>query len=118
MPTKIESSTTPRSVRWTDDEWTRIVSYLYSKKGTVRLALSTLGEVKAKDVFVAQQVLPVDRHRKLVSIAQGFEGIRTRLSAILQSLPQGSQEDFLQQQPRAYRDEEGQKERQEKCIDQ
>jgi hypothetical protein len=106
MPTKTESATVPKIVRWTDDEWTRIASYLSSIKGTVQFASSNLAEVKAKDVFIAQQVLPTDRQRKLVSIAQGFDGIRTRLGVIVQSLPQDSQDDGFQPQHLAHRDEE------------
>jgi hypothetical protein len=105
MPTKTERATVPKIVRWTDDEWTRIASYLSSTTGTVQFASSNLAEVKAKDVFIAQHVLPTDRHRKLVSIAQGFEGIRTRLGVILQSLPQDSQDDGFQPQHLPHRDE-------------
>jgi hypothetical protein len=105
MLTITESVTTARLIRWTADEWTRIASCLCLKKGTVQSALLNLGEVKAKDVFIAQQVLPADRHRKLVSIAQGFDGIRTRLSAILQSLPRAGQDDFFQPEDLACGDE-------------
>jgi hypothetical protein len=106
MPAKTESATVPRFVRWTDDEWTRIASYLSLTKGAVQFASSNLAEVKAKDVFVAQQVLPAERHRKLVSIAQGFDGIRTRLGVILQSLPKACQDDVFQPKHLTYRDEE------------
>jgi hypothetical protein len=106
MPNKTESATVSKFVRWTDDEWTRIASYLSATKGTVQFASSNLAEVKAKDVFIAQQVLPAGRHRKLVSIAQGFDGIRTRLGVIFQSLAQASQKDGFQPQHLAHRDEE------------
>lgn len=91
------TDTSPRSrvVRWTDDEWAQIASHIYTQVGTLRFELSNLDEVKAKDVFLAQRVLPEDRHRKLVSIAQGFGGIRTKLSAVLQSSPQSSQQDLV-----------------------
>jgi hypothetical protein len=105
MPTKTESTTVPKIVRWTDDEWTRIASYLSSTRGSVQLASFNLAEVKAKDVFIAQQVLATDRQRKLVSIAQGFDGIRTRLGVIFQNLPQASQDDVFQRQHLAHRDE-------------
>jgi hypothetical protein len=91
------SDTSPRSrvVRWTDDEWAQIASHLYTQVRTLRLKLSDFKELKAKDVFLAQRVLPEDRHRKLVSIAQGFGGIRTKLSAVLQSFSQSSQQDLV-----------------------
>jgi hypothetical protein len=50
-----------------------------------------LQKIKARDVFVAQEVLPEDRHRKLASIAQGFAGIRARLDALAQRVPDGEQ---------------------------
>lgn len=50
-----------------------------------------LQKIKAKDVFVAQAVLPENRHRKLVSIAQGFAGIRARLEALTPKLSHSEQ---------------------------
>lgn len=46
-----------------------------------------LQPLKAKDVFLAQEVLPADRRRKLVSIAQGLGAIRAKLKAMAQTLP-------------------------------
>jgi hypothetical protein len=77
-----ETSPGPRIVRWTDDEWARIASHLYSQRRTGQFEPLDLKEVKAKDIFMAQQVLPPDRHRRLVSIAQGFDAIRTRLRIV------------------------------------
>jgi hypothetical protein len=96
MPNNSESSTRSKFIRWTDDEWARIANHLYSRNRTAQFESPDLGEVKAKDVFLAQHVLPTERHRKLVSIAQGFDGIRARLSTVLQSLPQTIQEDLFQ----------------------
>lgn len=95
MPNNNNTFPGSRVVRWTDDEWIQIASYLYTQVGTLRFELSNLDELKAKDVFLAQRVLPEDRHRKLVSIAQGFGGIRTQLSTVLQSFPQSSQQDLV-----------------------
>lgn len=50
-----------------------------------------LQKLRAKDVFVAQAVLPEDRHRELVSIAQRFSGIQARLDALTQKLSDGKQ---------------------------
>jgi hypothetical protein len=79
-----ESSPGSRVVRWTDDEWARIAGQVSSQKTAEQANPLGLEEVKAKDIFMAQHVLPPDRHRKLVSIAQGFEGVRARLYTILQ----------------------------------
>lgn len=50
-----------------------------------------LQKIKAWDVFVAQEVLPEERHRKLASIAQGFAAIRARLDALTRTVPEGEQ---------------------------
>lgn len=90
-----DTSPGSRVVRWTDDEWAQIASHLYTQVGTLRFGLSDFRELKAKDVFLAQRVLPEVRHRKLVSIAQAFGGIQTKLSAVLQSCPRSSQQDLV-----------------------
>jgi hypothetical protein len=108
MRTKTETATVPRLIRWTDDEWTRIARYLFSMKEAVQFTSFNLAEVKAKDVFIAQQVLPEDRRRKLVSIAQGFDGIRTRVGLLLHSFSQ-AQDDVYQRQQLAYRDKAAKK---------
>jgi hypothetical protein len=63
-----------------------IASRLLEEKGRGLLASTQLEEVKAKDVFHAQDVLPETRHRKLISISQGFQAIRQRLHAMMQML--------------------------------
>lgn len=50
-----------------------------------------LQKVEARDVFVAQEVLSEDRHRKLASIAQDLRGIRARLDALTQMAPDGEE---------------------------
>lgn len=95
MQNKSNTSPELRSVRWTGDEWARVAKYLYSQIGTVQFESSHLDEVKAKDVFLAQHVLPEGRHRKLVSIAQGFSGVRKKLSTVLKTFLQTSQEDLF-----------------------
>jgi hypothetical protein len=72
----------PAAIKWTDEEWSRIADKLHGEKGDALLRSENLEEIKARDVFEAQQVLPAERHRKLISIAQGFQGIRSRLHTI------------------------------------
>jgi hypothetical protein len=74
------------AIKWTDEEWSKIADRLQQDKGDVLLHSATLEEIKARDVFEAQQVLSSERHRKLISIAQGFQGIRARLHTIFQKM--------------------------------
>ena len=78
-------------IRWTDDEWLEIARHLCAKQGADSIRALNLQKIKAKDVFLAQQMLPEGRHRKLLSIAQGFSGIRARLGALTQKLTDGEQ---------------------------
>lgn len=78
----MKTPATPAAIKWTDEEWSRIADRLYGEKGDALLRSENLEEIKARDVFEAQQALPVERHRKLISIAQGFQGIRSRLHTI------------------------------------
>jgi hypothetical protein len=66
-------------IRWTEDEWHTIARHLCAKQSGELMRALNLQKMKARDVFVAQEVLSKDRHRKLASIAQGFAGIRARL---------------------------------------
>ncbi|KRB85169.1 hypothetical protein ASE07_20910 [Noviherbaspirillum sp. Root189] len=51
--------------------------------GPALLTSERLDEVKAKDVFLAQEsALPENRHRKLISISQGFQSVREKLKGI------------------------------------
>ncbi|WP_194727378.1 hypothetical protein [Noviherbaspirillum malthae] len=63
-----------------------VASHLLEEKGRGLLESTQLEEVKAKDVFNAQSVLPESRHRKLISLSQGFQAIRQRLHGIMQKL--------------------------------
>ncbi|MBK4736640.1 hypothetical protein [Noviherbaspirillum pedocola] len=76
----------PAAIKWTDEEWGRIADKLHGDKGDALLHSMDLEEIKARDVFEAQQVLPSERHRKLISIAQGFQGIRSRLHGIFRKM--------------------------------
>jgi hypothetical protein len=70
-------------IKWTDEEWELIAKQLYTALGPALLRSDTLEEVKAKDVFEAQGVaLPDNRHRKLISIYQGFHSVREKLKGI------------------------------------
>ncbi|KRB74244.1 hypothetical protein [Noviherbaspirillum sp. Root189] len=70
-------------IKWTDEEWELIAKQLYTTIGTALLSSDTLDEVKAKDVFLAQETaLPDNRHRKLISIYQGFQSVREKLKGI------------------------------------
>ena len=86
MPDKIEKSAAPKVIKWTEEEWASVANHLFGQKGAVLLSSPRLEEIRAKDVFLAQEALPEDRHRKLISIAQGFQGIRDRLSTIFQGM--------------------------------
>lgn len=96
MPDKTEKSAAPKVIKWTEDEWASVANHLFEQKGAVLLSSPRLEEIRAKDVFMAQEALPEDRHRKLISIAQGFQGIRDRLSTIFQNMSQKGQDDLFQ----------------------
>lgn len=86
MPDKTEKTVAPKVIKWTEEEWASVANHLFDQKGAVLFSSPRLEEIRAKDVFLAQEALPEDRHRKLISIAQGFQGIRDRLSTIFQSM--------------------------------
>lgn len=98
MPNKADQSSRTAPIKWTDDEWMKIANQLLSEKGDSLLSSKRLEEIKAKDVFNAQELLSEDRHRKLVSIAQGFEGIREKLRPIFQRLGQARQNDLFREE--------------------
>ncbi|KRB85195.1 hypothetical protein [Noviherbaspirillum sp. Root189] len=98
MPNKADQSSRTAPIKWTDDEWVKIANQLLLEKGDSLLSSKRLEEIKAKDVFNAQELFPEDRHRKLVSIAQGFEGIREKLRPIFQRLGQARQNDLFRQE--------------------
>lgn len=83
-----EAPATP--VRWTDEEWHAIAHRILSSAGINDPAALDVGEIKAKDVYVAQDVLPEERRRKLISIQQGFDASRKRLRAHLDTLSPGA----------------------------
>lgn len=56
-------------------------------RGAADAAALDAAEIKAKDVFLAQDVLPETRRRKLISIQQGFDASRNRLKARLSAVP-------------------------------
>lgn len=91
MPNHTDQSTVSTLIRWTEDEWRTIARHLCATQGWEPMCAFDLQKIKARDVFVAQEVLPEDRHRKLASIAQGFAGIRARLDALTQRAPDGGQ---------------------------
>jgi len=91
MPDKTEKSAAPKVIKWTEEEWASVANHLFDQKGAVLLSSPRLEEIRAKDVFLAQETLPEDRHRKLISIAQGFQGIRDRLSTIFQHMNHAQQ---------------------------
>ncbi|WP_151637935.1 hypothetical protein [Noviherbaspirillum aerium] len=95
MPRKPEPAAAPTVIKWTEEEWERIASRLLEMKGRELLKSHQLEEVKAKDVFNAQDALPEPRHRKLISISQGFQAIRQRLHSILQKLDAVPQNDLF-----------------------
>lgn len=95
MPRKPETAAAPTVIKWTEEEWERIASHLLQMKGRQLLNSPELEEVKAKDVFNAQEALPESRHRKLISISQGFQAIRQRLHSILQKLDAIPQNDLF-----------------------
>jgi hypothetical protein len=91
MPNDTDQRRVSTLIRWTEDEWRTIARELCAKQGGEPMRALDLQKIKARDVFVAQEVLPEDRHRKLASIAQGFAGIRARLDALTQMVPAGEQ---------------------------
>jgi hypothetical protein len=91
MPNNTDQRIVSTLIRWTEDEWRKIARYLCAKQGGETMRALDLQKIKARGVFVAQQVLPEDRHRKLASIAQGFAGIRARLDVLTQMVPDGEQ---------------------------
>jgi hypothetical protein len=96
MPRKPEPVAAPAVIKWTEEEWESIARRLLDVKGRELLQSAQLDEVKAKDVFLAQDdALPEDRHRKLISISQGFQAIRQRLHGILQKVGSSAQDDLF-----------------------
>lgn len=85
MHDNTEKNLVSTSIRWTFSEWRQIANQLCVNRGGEAMDALLLQTIKARDVFLAQEVLPADRHRKLVSIAQGFDAIRARLNAVTQS---------------------------------
>lgn len=73
-------------IKWTEDEWRAVAAQLLRMHGPSLLSSPALDEIKAKDVFIAQDVLPETRHRKLISISQGFATNRLRLHKLLQQI--------------------------------
>ena len=78
-------------IRWTEEEWRTIAHHICVQQSEEPMHELDLQKIKARDVFVAQEVLPEDRHRKLASIAQGFAAIRARLDALTRMVPEGEQ---------------------------
>ena len=99
MPDKTEKSVAPKVIKWTEEEWSSVANHLFGQKGAVLLSSLRLEEIRAKDVFLAQEALPEDRHRKLISIAQGFQGIRDRLSTIFQGMSQARHDVPVKREP-------------------
>ncbi|MBK4739163.1 hypothetical protein [Noviherbaspirillum pedocola] len=92
MPTEITTSVHTTPIKWNEDEWNKIAVQLYQLKGTHALASEGVNDIKAKDVFEAQNVLPAERRRKQISIAQGFQQIRERLRGLFERV---QKENFL-----------------------
>jgi hypothetical protein len=83
MVTKMKPPSPATVIKWTEEEWELIAKQLYTTMGSTLLNSDTLDEVKAKDVFVAQEAaLPEHRHRKLISISQSFQSVREKLKGI------------------------------------
>lgn len=87
MARKPQPPATATPVRWTDDEWKAIAEHIAMTRGAGDPAALDAAEIKAKEVFLAQDVLPKTRHRKLISIQQGFDASRKRLQAHLSAAP-------------------------------
>lgn len=97
MPDNTGKSLAATSIRWTANEWGQIARQLCMNRGSEAMDVLALQTLKAKDVFLAQEVLPADRHCKLVSIAQGFNAIRARLNAVKQSSPPVDEDAFTRE---------------------
>jgi hypothetical protein len=97
MPRKLAQDAPVTVIKWTEEEWGLIASRLLELKGRALQASPELDEVKARDIFVAQEVLPEDRHRKLISISQGVHASRQHIQKILQQKHGGAQPDLLDQ---------------------
>src|SRR5690349_9781899 len=95
MPRKPDPVPAPAVIKWTEEEWELIAKRLLDIKGRELMRSAQLDEVKAKDVFLAQDSLPEERHRKLISISQGFQAIRQRLHGILQKVGNTAQNDLF-----------------------
>src|SRR5215217_9591361 len=107
MPDKTEKSAAPKVIKWTEEEWASVANHLFDQKGAVLLSSPKLEEIRAKDVFLAQEALPEDRHRKLISIAQGFQGIRDRLSTIFHGMNKVRQDDLFKREQAGATPDEG-----------
>lgn len=81
------------AIKWTEEEWGAIAARLLDVHGAPLLSSATLDEIKAKDVFSAQEVLARNRQRKLISISQGFAASRQRLHALIQQRKRGLNND-------------------------
>jgi hypothetical protein len=95
MPDKTEKAASTKVIKWTEEEWASVANHLFAQKGPALLSSPGLEEIRAKDVFLAQEALSEDRHRKLISIAQGFQGIRHRLAAIFEGMNEARQNDLF-----------------------
>lgn len=96
MTTNLNKPTTPTVIKWTDAEWELIAKQLSITMGPALLSSRDLSEVKAKDVFRAQEnALPEERHRKLISISQGFQAIRQRLKPLLSNAADTGQSELF-----------------------
>lgn len=84
MPLNITTPAHAIPVKWTRDEWDNIAARLYQMKGNRVLSADGVEYIKARDVFEAQDILPEQRRRKLISIAQGFQAIRNRLHGLFE----------------------------------
>jgi hypothetical protein len=83
MSNNTEANPQTSLIRWTDKEWLEIARRLCAMQGHATMDMLDLVKIRAKDIFGAQMVLPKERHRKLVSIAQKFERIRARLVSVI-----------------------------------
>lgn len=84
MSRKLTKPEVTAVIKWTEEEWGAITDRLLEVHGLPLLSSAALEEIKAKDVFNAQDVLAPNRHRKLISISQGFSASRQRLHALIQ----------------------------------
>ncbi|SNS52096.1 hypothetical protein SAMN06265795_103191 [Noviherbaspirillum humi] len=86
MARQSEKTASNAIIKWSEEEWQAIAKRLIRMKGEDFARSRDLEEVKAKDIFLAQEVLPEERHRKLISISQGFQASRQRLGHIFEGL--------------------------------